>query len=48
MSVWGSFLENLNFLNFLHSFISYSMHDQILNHVSSNMTFPKPHEYEKT
>ena len=39
----GSFLENLKFLKFLHSFISYSMHDLIFKHVNSNMNFQKPH-----
>ena len=40
----GTFLENLKFLKFVHSFIWYSMHDLILNHVDSNMISPKTHE----
>ena len=44
----GSFLENLKkIIKFLHSFIGYFMNDMILNHVNSNMIFPKPHEILK-
>ena len=47
MSLGESFLENLKFLKFLHSFIWYSMHDLILNHVSSSMIFFQNHmKYE--
>ena len=46
MSMGGSFLENLKFLKFLHSFIWYSMHDLIFKHVNRNMIFPKPQSIE--
>ena len=39
-----SFLENLKFLKFLHSFIWYFMQDMIINHVNRNVIFTKPHE----
>ena len=47
MSMGGSFLENLKFLKFFHSFIWYSMHDLIFKHVKNNMIFLKPHEIVK-
>ena len=43
----GSFLKNVKFLKFLHSFIWCSMHDLIFKHMNSNMISPKPHEMLK-
>ena len=37
----GSFLENLKKFQLLHSFIRYSMHDMIINHVNSKHDLSK-------